>query len=182
MDHAAVQASFGRVDKPQRGHSFPQMCKSDMKRVQDFQWVHDRLCVAVDQIPELWNPHLKLEFIKMTLRSKALEVRLMRKKETSSRTLKEHINKIMEKPHLAIDDVDELDVLNTKLHEIEELEQEELSSRAGVKWTEEGAISTAFFLRKFKAKVANSTKHGLFSAGRHFLNIKYILAHVRCFY
>ena len=72
----------------------------------------------------------------------------MRKRELSSRCLKNQITLFMSKNTLTNSNVNDIDSLKAQLIEVNEIEQQELCIRAGIKWREEGERSTAYFFEK----------------------------------
>ena len=86
------------------------------------------------------------------LRSKALELRQMRKLSSSSSSIREQIKSILTNIPVTDSQLAEVEDLRLKLNEAEEQEAEILRVKAGVKWREEGEKSTAYFLSRFKAK------------------------------
>ena len=127
----------------------------------DRQWLREQLVQCEQQILPHWNPHLKLDFIKTMLRSKALELRAMRKRRDDCASMLEEVNKLSLDLPLSKETANRIDALKLRIHEIEEIEAEALRIKAGVKWREEGEKSTAYFLAQFKAKVAGSTMQSI---------------------
>ena len=150
-DHACIKASFVVSTKSARGRSFPKLFKTDITTEADRLWIINQLDALSQQISPHWNPHMKLEFIKTMLRAKVLELRKMNKFTSSSDVIKERIDGIVAKPILSRADIQKVEALRIKLARAEEVEEETMSIRAGIKWREEGERSSKFFLSRFKA-------------------------------
>lgn len=158
-DHACIKASFVASSTPARGRSFPKLFKTDISNEADRLWIVNQLDNFSQQISPHWNPHMKLEFVKTMLRVKVLELRKMNKFTSSSDVIKERIDGIVAKPILSRADIQQVEALRIKLARAEEVEEETMSIRAGIKWREEGERSSKFFLSRFKARAAATTMH-----------------------
>ena len=90
-DHASVTVTMGRKTGFSRGRSFPKLYKSDISSPVSVAWVGEQLEQAKRQIPIHWNPHQVHEFLKMTLRSKTLEIRAMNKRLRVASLLKREL-------------------------------------------------------------------------------------------
>ena len=77
FDHAALRVKFQGSSGTLRGRSFPKIFKTDISTEQDKMWLAEQIRHCEAQIPPHWNPHMRLDFIKTTLRSKTLELRQM---------------------------------------------------------------------------------------------------------
>ena len=180
-DHAALRVQIKNTADTQRGRSFPKVFSSDIASELDRAWLKDQLLQSEAQIPAHWDPHMRLDFIKTMLRSKALELRQMRKFTDSSVSIKEKINGILS--NSATDaQLTEVEHLRLKLNEAEEKEAEILKLKAGVKWREEGEKSTSYFLSRFKANIEGSTMHSIRLLDRIVRGSTNILSVVRQFY
>ena len=182
LDHAAISVQIRTSMNSVRGRSFPKLFKTDIHSEQDRNWLREQISLQENQIPAHWNAHLRLDFVKMILRSKALELRQMKKFENSCASVREEINSLVLQVPLNDERVARLDFLKMKLHELEEVESEMLSIRAGVKWREEGEKSTSYFLAKFKAKSESAVMHSLNVGTRIITGSQDILSAVQQFY
>ena len=182
LDHAAVCAQFSDGSPTTRGRSFPKVYSTDIRSEADKQWLLDQLLKCEEQIMPHWNPHMKLDFIKMMLRAKALELRQMRKFTDNSANIKSEIESIMANAPITIENSIKLDALKLKLSEIEEVEEQILSMKAGVKWREEGEKSTAYFLGRFKARSEGAIMHSLNLGTRIIRGTEGIIEVVKEFY
>ena len=182
LDHAAVSVDFEISDRTSRGRSFPKLFKSDICKEEDRVWLKSQLLSCESQIPDHWDPHMKLEFVKTMLRSKTLELRQMNRFIDDLATVRSDINIIMAKGNISTDDALRLDALRTKLYDLEDKEAEVMKIRAGVKWREEGEKSTSYFLARFKARAAGATMHSISLGQRVVRGSKDILSVVCAFY
>ena len=182
MDHASVRVQIKSNLKCARGRSFPKLFKTDISSELDRQWLKDQLIQQESQIPHQWSPHLKLDFIKMILRSKALELRQMRKFTNNCIELREEIKQLIMSAPLNAEKAAKLDTLKLRLYDLEELESETLSIKAGVRWREDGEKSTSFFLARFKARSESAVMHALNLGTRIVHNSNDILSAVQQFY
>ena len=104
------------------------------------------------QIPAHWNPHQIHDFLKMTLRSRTLELRAMNKRISSTVAITERINQCLSNP--TDDSIRRADLLKAELLQAEEEEAEILRLRAGIKWRELGKRSSKYFLSRLKSRDA----------------------------
>ena len=182
FDHAAVRVEFQSRDKPARGRSFPKLFHSDVRSDKDKNWLSEQLTQCQEQIPDFWDPHQKLEFLKTMLRSKTLELRQMRKFEDSSSAIRSKINELVINSPVTRDQAIELEQLRLKLSGAEEIEAEALKVAAGVKWREEGEKSTAYFLARFKARTAATMMYSINLGARVVSGSREVLSVVMQFY
>ena len=182
LDHAAISVSFNPEVPLAKGRSFPKIFKSDIRNELDQNWLREQLNKAISEIPAHWTPHLKLDYLKMTLRSKTLDLRQMRKREDSSATIRGEIEDIISNPPLSQEASQRLDSLKLKLREIEEAESLTLSLKAGVKWREEGEKSNAYFLARYKARMEGAAMYSINLGNRVVCGTNNIIKIVREFY
>ena len=182
LDHATISVQLKSGRETERGRSFPKLFKTDISSEQDRQWIHSQLRLHESQFPVHWNAHQKLDFLKMILRTKTLELRHMKKFENRCSLVREEINSIILTAPLDPAKAAQLDELKLRLHELEEIEAETLRIKAGVKWREEGEKSTSYFLARFKAKTGGAVMHSLNLGTRIVTGTKDILSIVQQFY
>jgi len=126
-------------------------------------WLRNALESLENEIPSHWNPHMILEFYKMTLRSKVQELRAMKKRVNNKAELQSKLNNLISNSTRQglINSVSEIDNLKNKITELEEEEQEKLRIMAGVKWRELGEKSTKFFLGMIKSAQATRSMENI---------------------
>ena len=181
-DHACIEGSFALVRTNERGRSFIKLFDSDIATEESRQWLRNQLVSCISQIPQRWDPHMRLEFVKTMLRSKTLELRLMNKRQFSSEALKEKLSSLLDKPIFTREDIDSIETLKVALARAEEQAAETLRIKAGVKWREEGERSTRYFLSRFRARTSAVTLHLLRAGTQTISGVKNLLHFVRIFY
>ena len=180
-DHASVSIKIGKKIGFTRGRSFPKIYKSDIASPRSVAWIAERLEEAKSQIPSHWNPHQVHEFLKMTLRSKTLEVRAMNRNQTNVSSIKERINQLLRVP--TVDSLRAVDQLKAELFQAEEVEAEVIRLRAGIKWREHGERSSKYFLGRLKSREATTELHSLVDdSGIGISSLQGIIEHVKSFY
>ena len=154
-DHAAVTASFTRRDKTQLPRSKitrldPLLARSQMYSEEITQGFDS----MITTMPPDWNPHLKLEFAKMCIRTVVERVQANRK--AKERCEEDLVNEELE---IAIHKLAEgnIDSSNTLIDHTEELRARKqtlieekgsrLAEKLGTKWFNEGEKSSKYFLR-----------------------------------
>ena len=182
LDHAAVSVQVAAAQATTRGRSFPKLFKSDISKEADIRWMREQLLQSENQIPNHWNPHMKLEFMKTMLRSKTLELRQMNKYVDNSAAIRDEINATMKNVPLSAAASDKLEALKLRLAELEDIEAESLRIRAGVRWREEGEKSTAYILARFKARTDAAIMHSIRLLDRIVRGSKDISLVVKLFY
>jgi hypothetical protein len=161
-DHAVVQVRFDLPNDPEQGRG---IVKINMKIIEDkveYKRIESEISEQLSQIPEDWDPHQKLEFMKMTIRSifshRTGVIRKAIKDEITE--VEESLNNI-ETSRLKITKnkvnstcwEERLNTINKarlmKSNELELLRKKydkELQFRSKVKWFEYGERSNSFFL------------------------------------
>ena len=182
FDHACTECKFVPGCKPERGRSFPKLFSTDIATENDKRWIKQQLEHFMQQIPPNWDPHMRLDFIKTMLRSKALELRHMKKISFSSDTVKEQLNLLLSKTIFTREDINNIEALQLELIRIEEQETETLRIKAGVRWREGGEKSTRYFLSKFKARMSSCTMHLLKAGSQTIVGTADLVKFVRIFY
>lgn len=159
FDHATVSVEVSLTEVVDRGRSYPKLFKTDITRPQDREWLRAQIAEIELQMMEHWNPHTKLEFLKLMIRSKTLELRQMRKRENNSEALRNQIDDLTSSMNNSNGAVvaQQLESLKRQLYQSDELEQDFLRRKAAIKWREEGERSTKYFLARFKANVESTT-------------------------
>ena len=152
-----------------------------MSSARSIAWLANQIEIAKSQIPGYWSPHQVHEFLKMSLRSKTLELRAMNKRFHSSQVLSEKINELLSHPNEA--KMREADLLKMELLQAEEAEAEELRLKAGIKWREQGEKSSKYFYSRLKSRELAREMHSLVdSNGESISSLKGVLDHVKDFY
>ena len=154
-DHAAVKACFNKKDISQNVRSRivrldPSLAKSNIYGpiiIQEYNSL-------IETIPTGWNPHQKLEFAKVCIRSVVEKVQADRKRkeiteeESLNSELEISINKLAQgdsrDPNMLIEHIEDLRARKATL--IEE-KGARLAEKLGTKWYNEGEKSSRYFMR-----------------------------------
>ena len=159
-DHAAVEASFAFTCKPMKSRSRivridPYLAKDptlSRKLIEGFNEM-------ISTMPNGWDPHNKLEFAKVSIRSVAERIQAESKRDalTEEQTINEDLNDTMDalakvtisgaRREQLIEQVEELRARKAVLIE---RKGERLAEKLGTKWYNEGEKSTKYFLRLLK--------------------------------
>ena len=168
-DHASVTTSFVMAHKSDKGRGFPKLFKTDITGEKNNGWIKSQIDFFMRQVPQRWDPLIKLDFLKAMLRSKTLELRTMNKRTFGSEAIKEKLNCILSKTISTRTDIDNIEALRLELVKVEDQEVETQRIKSGVKWREEGEKSTRYFLGRFKSRAGATTMHVL-NAGRQVIS------------
>ena len=180
-DHASVSITIKEKVEIPKGRGYPKLFKNDISSIRSVTWLKARLEESRNQIPNHWNPHQVHEFLKMTIRSAALELRAMNRVQSSSQVIKDKINSMIQNP--TREALLEVDRLKVELLQAEESEAELLSIKAGVKWREQGEKSSKYFLGRLKSRVLAKEIHSLVdTSGAVLRSLESVMEHVKSFY
>ena len=156
-DHAAVVigAELRGVPKPVRSRITrldPDLAKKDWTKARIEQEYQNMIAT----MPNNWDPHRKLEFAKVCIRSVVEQVQAERKrKETSEEeSINEELDLSVKKISSGVlngqslgDLIDYVETLRSRKEAIINEKGERLAARLGSKWYNEGEKSTKYFLR-----------------------------------
>ena len=188
-DHAAVIVKF-----IPRAKKSDKITRIDTRFMQSTELKHkflQEIKIRVDQIVDTtMNPHQKLEFLKMSIRSVALEIASNEKKasECKLKSLKEDISfwqKAFENDKTgsfhstAISNLNDLTAQRDKMLNDR---GEFLSQRVKTKWYQEGERSSKYFLNLQRAKTRKSEMNELMVNGISIIDDLEIRKNVETFY
>jgi len=169
-DHAAVLAEFTLNNGTHRGPGLPRVDSSFLSDQYIKQEFKTMLSESVMSIPDTWDPNVKWEFIKVSIRSIAWELKSKNKKLGNSEdeavrnqlnTLKYNKATMLANKLLTSESEAELDCdiahFESILHQKLEEKSKDLASKAKVKWFNEGEKSNKYFLNIIKKKQQQST-------------------------
>jgi len=163
-DHAAVKIGFKLPNEPKQGKG---IIKINMKLVEskmEFSRIEAEIRDKLTQVPQEWDPHMKLEFLKMTVRTVfSYRTGVIRKEITEEiGDLEKAMNNIEmikvkfltnnRDPNAAgyenrLSSIDKArDKIKTELELLRKKNDKELQFRSKVKWFEYGERSNSFFL------------------------------------
>ena len=181
-DHAAIQISINLNPENKRGRSYPKLSLTDLKGDGTVKEIKEEICRAIEEFPPQWNPHLKLDYVKMVIRTKILEVRAVNNKKDSIQTIRDKVTYFSSLPYLDNQQVTDFANARSELYKAEEYEAEKLRLAAGIKWREQGERSNKFFLNSINVKRASSTLDYLNTYEGQVTNMKDILDYSKEFY
>ena len=182
-DHAAIWLEIELNRGTARGRSYPKLNGNDLKAPGAFQEVRGEIAQAISLFPNHWNPHQKLDFIKVVIRTKVLEIRARNRVSKSEvENLYQQMERFKSLTFLDENQAKEFNDLRAHIHKIEEDEAEKLRVIAGIKWREEGERSTKFFLNSANVKIARSNMEYLITENGRIDDINSILDHSMHFY
>ena len=182
-DHAAIQLSISLDCKNSRGRSYPKLNLIDLKGDGVVNEIRTEINKAIQDFPSHWDPHLKLDFIKLVIRTKILEIRAASKKNKDSiQLLRDKVNYFCTLTTLSSQQALDFSIARTELYRAEEYEAERLRLAAGVKWREQGERSNKFFLNSLKINQASSTLDFLNTPDGKVDNMNDILNYAKNFY
>ncbi len=158
-DHAMVMATYISQNRKQNG---PRICRLDPKVVFDNDSLFQLRQYLSEQLASLSNtadPHLRLEFAKMTIRTKALELgKILQNTESTNLKLLDEDIKLHERLLAEATAAEELEELGLHLerqtierNRILESQGKNLAWKSRTKWYNEGEKSNKYFLNQLKA-------------------------------
>ena len=157
-DHAAISINANFHTEARRGKSYPKLNASDISSKYNKEELRKEIAENIRGFPSHWNPHQKLDYIKMVIRTKTLELRNKDKIDDSLLSqLRANLEYLKTLTNLNDNEVDLFNNLRSMVYEEEEKQAEKLKIMAGVKWREEGEKSSKYFLNAVTAKQVSST-------------------------
>ena len=184
-DHAAVIVELSNSTASYAGRSYPKLSFNDIKEVEDKISIKEAILKAIDEFDEDWSPHTRLEYVKLMIRSKVLTIRAKRNKEINELDqLRIDLNNLEQLVSLNKNDLLKMSNLRSKLYKTEEIVEEQLRMKSGIKWREAGERSTKFFLNLIASKTNSSMSHKGFldTNGVLVSNNKDVTDHAKNFY
>ena len=168
-DHAMVYTELEIVEITKRGPGLPRVDASILDRSDVKEKITERIDEAIKQIPLNWDPHMILEFIKMSIRSIFSEEKkkVVRIDRIEIDSLKSQIQTLkIARENLLLENVLNSENLNRINDTITSLENDlepynlaysrNLAFRARAKWYEEGEKSNKYFLNMIKRRSAQT--------------------------
>ena len=130
-----------------------------------------------------WDPHIKLDYIKLVIRTKVLEIRARNKvSESQLQALRRELEEFNNLTQIEGTQLTRFNDLRLDIHKEEEKQAEKLRIMAGVKWREEGERSTKYFLNAIKIREAGATVDYLQTEIGKIDNYADIVSYARGFY
>ena len=155
-DHAAVEASFewNGVPAPRR-IKIPRLDPSLAKTNETRMSLENGFREMISTMPMEWDPHMKLEFAKMAIRTVAERVQAERKRK--EKVEEESVNEELDNAIIQLGKgvtrgghaelLDYIETLRTRKSILIEEKGKRLAERTGTKWYNEGEKSTRYFMR-----------------------------------
>ena len=175
-DHAAICLKVELYTIPNKGRSYPKLSALDISNSNDREELRREISEAITNFPKHWDPHQKLDYIKVVIRTKVLEIRSYNKiTEAQLDSLRRELDEYSKYTYLSEAQANAFNNLRIMIHNEEERQAEKLRIIAGVKWREEGERSTKYFLNSVKVREAFSlidflqTDHGKIDKPREIL-------------
>ena len=194
-DHAAVICNLKVVNNIKKGLGTVRLNAEILKNPETAREVEKQLKEFLDQTPEEWNPHTKLEYMKVGIRSVFANVSgvINKDRNESIKDIEEQINRInsvREKESVKsvpnvdlLTKIDEANVeLNTELDRMRARYSEDLAFKSGVRWYEEGEKSNKYFLGLTKLKSRQKLISEISNGGQIYRNQNSIINCIRSFY
>ena len=191
-DHAAVKVNFeAKADKKRaRGTRAPRLDPSILKDDRLKKVIYDELILLMGMAPAHWDPHMKLEYAKMSLRSVAERVQAERNKRerTMENEIDEAVNRAIRELAETVPEEERVEIVerienlrNKKLGLIEE-KGHRLAERLATKWYNEGERSTRYFYRILNRQMPDKMESLVDDQGRELKEEKAINEAVVNFY
>ena len=194
-DHAMVEARFKVTDQFPRGPGLFKVDADILDHEESLAQIKTELEHQISQIPETWNPHFKLDFIKSALRS-IIAVSAGKKRKIDNLDLQaitEQINTLNTvKEKLVTGEITNPNLLANINQSLKSLEEEhkthlnelskKLSIRAKSKWFEDGERSNKYFLNIIKKRTQQSLITKLVTSDGTLNDQESIIEHVTQFY
>jgi hypothetical protein len=173
-DHAMVQADFLSHNKRQKG---PRICRLNPNVVLDNEsllQLRGYLSEQLASLSETIDPHMRLEFAKMTIRTKAMELgKKLQNTEMNNLKLLDDDIKYHERLFAETTSAEELEELGLHLerqtierNRILESQGKNLAWKARTKWYNEGERSNKYFLNLLKNNAKKTEMENLLYNGQ----------------
>jgi len=194
-DHAAITCLLRVEEKVERGPGIARVnCKlldNDKTKAE----IRKEIEELAGQVIPTWNPHTKLEFIKMAIRTAFTNVATIsnKTKKDELEELEVQINRLKtlreECAREGRDDdersnkIDEsLNEINNMIEEVRNRHSEDIAFKAGAKWYEEGEKSSKYFLGLLKKRTSQKLISNLVDEGEELSTKESIMECIRKFY
>ena len=167
-DHAAAECWFKNLEIPTTEKSrITRLDPSLAKEPAILEGIKEELRELMSHIPNEWNPHLKLDYIKMCIRTVWEKAQADRKRneKTEEDFLNEELDKAIKRlaqVGISLRDKEELveyiEELRLDKSVLIERKGERLAERLGTKWYNEGEKSNKYFMRLLNRAMPDSMK------------------------
>jgi len=190
-DHAAVVASFEHTHNVIHKSTHVKLDNDILKDIGKLNELKEYVTYQLND-PQVatFNPHVKLEFAKMSIRTKALDIMARCRKQKNE--LLNEINKEILANTRLLQIENDIQLKNILVRELETLkvqkdtilseQGEKLANMARTKWYNEGEKSNKYFLNMLKRQQSRSDMNCLIINGVECTNSDIIKEHVKDFY
>ena len=190
-DHAAVIARINLCAEKLKNHS--RISRLDPRLLLDEEGrehLNRRYNELKGQIPDGWDPHVRLEFIKMCIRTAANDAigKVKAKIRDTETTLNEDINKVVDELSSTVDRDRKL-LLMSKLDDLRQLKRNlvekvgtKLAQKTARKWYNEGELSNKYFFNLLNRKSNDEIATLLDENGVEINDPKIIEGNIKSFY
>jgi hypothetical protein len=173
-DHAAVSCSLNIEEKVKKGPGIARLNGRLLDNEELKESIRKKIEELAGQIIPSWNPHIKLEYMKMSIRSAfadvASEINRTKKNEISELEIQiNSLNRLREECVMApkIDAIrlnrieETINEMDNMINEVRNKYSEDIAFKAGAKWYEEGEKSSKYFLGLLKKRTEQKLIDGL---------------------
>ena len=188
-DHAMLEAKFRIKNVMCRGKGLYKVNTSVLENQNTLEEVRSELIFQILHIPGHWDPHKKLDYVKMTIRSviSLITGRQTKREESELKALANQLNFLrLAKERATNANVLELDraIGQLEIEHKEYLDKKSifLARRSGAKWYEEGERSNAYFLNLINKRKEQTLITKLKAPGRELTEQPEIMKHIVDFY
>jgi len=173
-DHAAVSCFLNIDEKVKKGPGIARLNGRLLDNKELKESIRKKIVELAGQIIPSWNPHIKLEYMKMSIRSAfaevASEINRTKKNEISELEIQiNSLNRLREECVMApkIDAIrlnrieETINEMDNMINEVRNKYSEDIAFKAGAKWYEEGEKSSKYFLGLLKKRTEQKLIDGL---------------------
>ncbi len=190
-DHALVQVISHKNDHA-RGPGLPRINTGFLDKIEEVQLFREEVSRLMDQAKPDWNPHERLEYLKMAIRSAAFERHSIYKKKVNEEFetnknkldalhLELEVKKSSGDPTVldTIEEINNTEILISKYHEDH---SKHLAQRARIQWIEKGEKNNKYFMNLLKYNERKERINALVINGNETSNQDEIKAEIHRFY
>ena len=170
-DHHFLHTTFD-IDSVKQGKGITRVNASLLKDSDTLENIKSKLLESINEMDSGWNPHMKLDFIKVKIRDYMLEIgrEKMREEKSALFHTNKEINALQKRQeeiliqlqnatsaedferikNTADNITSAIDITKAELEPLKKKEAERLIFRSRAQWTEEGEKSSRYFLNLIK--------------------------------
>jgi exonuclease III len=194
-DHAAVTCYLKVNESAEKGPGITRLNSKLLENVKIREEIRSNIRDLVSHLIPTWDPHIKLEYIKMSIRtafvnsatisnkSKKEEIRDLEEQLNNLKKYREQCAKVAKEEcekSIKIDDA--INEINILLNEARDRHGVDIAFKAGAKWYEEGEKSSRYFMGILKKRTSQKLINNLVEEGVEISSKVGIMECVRNFY